>query len=221
MLKEKEELGKAILEALEMNGYSRADAARKFGLKAPSITGWVQTGRISKSNFDELRRWLTKTPSSHWGDGLPDLKETEHQQNFEDGPTLHGSVPLISWVQAGNWEVAFDLLSPGEGERIETTWKAKAHTYALRVRGDSMEPLFPNGCIIIVEPEECPSPGDFVIVRQNGDEATFKQYIEDGSSKFLKPLNDRYPIMEMRKDAVFCGVIKRMEMDIKKGSPSK
>ena len=66
MLKEKEALGKAIIEAIEMNGYSKADAARKFNVKPPSITGWIQTGRISKSNFEELRKWLTRTPPEHW-----------------------------------------------------------------------------------------------------------------------------------------------------------
>lgn len=134
--------------------------------------------------------------------------------NVGVAPDLLGFVPLISWVQAGNWENVIDNLSINEGERIETTYRAKAHTYALRVRGDSMEPKFPDGSIIIVEPDECPSSGQYVIIRQNGDEATFKQYIEDGSSKYLKPLNSRYPIMELRKDAVFCGVVKRMEMDV-------
>lgn len=67
MLKEKEELGKAILEAIIMNGYTKADAARRFNVKPPSVTGWIQTGRISKGKFDELRRWLSKTPASHWG----------------------------------------------------------------------------------------------------------------------------------------------------------
>ena len=70
------------------------------------------------------------------------------------------------------------------------------------------------GCIVIVEPDEAPHNGSYVIVRQNGDEATFKQYIEDGSTKYLKPLNDRYPIMELRKDAVFCGVVKQMTMEV-------
>jgi|GEM_PF-518010 len=125
-------------------------------------------------------------------------------------------VPLISWVQAGTWQTLADpnVDSPGANELIATTYKAKAHTYALRVRGDSMEPKFPEGCIIIVEPEEDVLPGKYVIVRQNGDEATFKQLIKDGSTLLLKPLNDRYPIMELRKDAVFCGVVRKMEMDI-------
>ena len=123
-------------------------------------------------------------------------------------------VPLISWVQAGYGVTAVDNLHPGEGERIETTYKARRSTYALRVNGDSMEPKFPQGCIVIVEPEDQPEHGKFVIIRQNGDEPTLKQYVVEGSVKYLKPLNPRYPIMIMREDDAFCGVVKRVEMDV-------
>lgn len=60
-------LGAAIAAALEQNGKTQADAARLFGVKAPSVSGWIKTGRISKSNFDQLRSWLVKTPPEHWG----------------------------------------------------------------------------------------------------------------------------------------------------------
>lgn len=121
---------------------------------------------------------------------------------------------MISWVQAGYGVSAVDNLHPGEGEKIETTYKARRHTYALRVKGDSMEPKFPQGCLVIVEPEEDPVHGKFVIVRRNGDEPTLKQYIEEGGSKFLKPMNTRYPIELMQADDAFCGVVKRMEQDV-------
>lgn len=135
-------------------------------------------------------------------------------KEFTPGPSIKGTVPLISWVQAGHWQEAIDNLQPGEGAQVPTTYRVRPHTYALRVRGDSMEPKFPNGAIIIVEPGEHPEHGAYVIVRQNGDEATFKQLIQDGGRYFLKPLNPRYPIMEMAQDAVFCGVVKRLEMDV-------
>ena len=128
---------------------------------------------------------------------------------------LPTTVPLISWVAAGSWSEAIDTLAPGQGARIPTTARVRQHTYALRVRGDSMEPKFPDGSIIIVEPEEEPLPGKYVIVRQNGDtEVVFKQLIQDGGTLYLKPLNDRYPILALRTDAVFCGVVKRVEMDV-------
>lgn len=78
-----------------------------------------------------------------------------------------------------------------------------------------MEPKFPEGAILIVEPDESPEAGAYVIVRQNSDtEATFKQLMQDGGRRYLKPLNPRYPILELLPDAVFCGVVKRMEMDV-------
>ncbi len=128
---------------------------------------------------------------------------------------IRGRVPLISLVAAGNWSEGVDNCAVGVAEEwIETTAPIKKHTYALRVSGDSMEPKFPHGAIIIVEPDEEAKNGSFIIVRQNGSDATFKQLIIDGSQKYLKPLNDRYPIMPLKDDAVMCGVVKRVEMDV-------
>ena len=97
---------------------------------------------------------------------------------------------------------------------METTVPVKRHTYALRVEGDSMEPRFPNGAILIVEPEAEAKNGSYVIVRQNGTDATFKQLVHDGGRWYLKPVNPRYPIMELAEDAVLCGVVKQMVMDV-------
>jgi SOS-response transcriptional repressor LexA len=124
-------------------------------------------------------------------------------------------VPLISFVAAGNWGDAVDNYAPGDAEAwVETTVPVKRHTYALRVEGDSMEPRFPNGAILIVEPEGEAKNGSYVIVRQNGTDATFKQLVHDGGRWYLKPVNPRYPIMELAEDSVLCGVVKQMVMDV-------
>jgi SOS-response transcriptional repressor LexA len=139
----------------------------------------------------------------------------EHTRQPMHEVSLKGKVPLISYVAAGNWNDAVDNLSPGDAEQwIDTTVPIKRHTYALRVEGDSMEPRFPNGAILIVEPEAEPKNGSFVIVRQNGSDATFKQLIADGGQWYLKPVNPRYPIMQLGPDAVLCGVVKQMIMDV-------
>ena len=128
---------------------------------------------------------------------------------------LAGRVPLISYVAAGNWSSAVDNLSPGDAEKwVETTVPVKRHTYALRVEGDSMEPKFPNGAILIVEPEAEARSGSYVIMRQNGTDATFKQLIHDGGKWYLKPVNPRYPLLDLTEDAVLCGVVKQMVMDV-------
>lgn len=132
-------------------------------------------------------------------------------RNTSPGPEIRGSVPLISWVQAGDYVEAIDHLSPGEGEHIETTVPVKAHTYALRVDGDSMEPEFPSGCIIIVEPDMEPRHSDYIVIKNGENEATFKQLIQDGADWYLKPINPRYPVKPLPKGAVFCGVVRGME----------
>ncbi len=101
-----------------------------------------------------------------------------------------------------------DNLPPGVGEDwVSTTAPVKDHTYALRVAGDSMEPEFPEGMILIVEPELDPQVGDFIIVRLDGD-VTFKQLVQDSGEWYLKPLNPRYPIRPLPVGAIFCGVVR-------------
>jgi SOS-response transcriptional repressor LexA len=101
-----------------------------------------------------------------------------------------------------------------DSDQFDRTRTSLLGTYPLRIKGDSMEPRFPDGAILLVEPDETPLPGKFVIVRQNGDEATFKQLIPDGSTLYLKPINLRYPIMALLPNSTFCGVVKRVEMDV-------
>jgi SOS-response transcriptional repressor LexA len=83
--------------------------------------------------------------------------------------------------------------------------------FSLRVEGDSMEPEFPRGCIIFVEPECNAQNGDYVIVCLDGtNQATFKQLVIDGGHRYLKPLNPRYPIIAAERDARICGAVREM-----------
>lgn len=180
----------------------------------------LRTG-LDKGNLSRIETGKQSVPSQRLeqiaaalGIAPIDIYVAADGGNVEEAPELGRSVPLISWVQAGSWQDVIDNLQPGQGERIATTWQARTHTFALRVRGDSMEPRFPDGSIIIVEPEIHAQPGDFVIVRQNGDEVTFKQLVQDGATYYLKPLNPRYPILKLEESAVICGVVKRVEMDV-------
>jgi len=68
--------------------------------------------------------------------------------------------------------------------------------YALRVLGDSMEPEFPDGCVVIVDPGHPPRDGAYVIVEFAGD-VFFRQIVFDGERRFLKPLNPKYGGFEL------------------------
>lgn len=132
--------------------------------------------------------------------------------NVEPGPALRGHVPLISWVQAGNWGEVMDNFAPGDAEDwLPCPRKFGPHAFALRVRGVSMEPRYQDGDIIFVDPDAQPEHGKNVVARLDDEhEATFKQLVIEGDKKFLKPLNPDWPgpkLIQVNGNATICGVV--------------
>ncbi|MDR0250549.1 MAG: S24 family peptidase [Burkholderiales bacterium] len=183
----------------------QADLCRLIGMSSSELSSLLK----DKPFGEKKARAIEKTA------GMPSLwlDRDDYSENTADAEYRLWEVPLISWVQAGDWANVLDSTHPNVAEEmLRTTYKPKRYTYALRVRGSSMtnpngSPSFPEGTIIIVEPEADALPGKFVVVRQNGDESTFKRLDKDGGSFYLTPLNPQFPIMKMEEDAVFCGVV--------------
>lgn len=81
--------------------------------------------------------------------------------------------------------------------------------YALRVVGDSMEPEFPDGCVIIVDPGYVPRDGSYVIVEFAGD-VFFRQLVFEGERRFLESVNPKYGRFELTTPyAIRGGVVQR------------
>ena len=78
--------------------------------------------------------------------------------------------------------------------------------YVLRVLGDSMEPEFEDGCIVVVDPAGSAEHGAFVIASHNGEYIFRQLEIEHGRYR-LKPLNPGYPTLEMPGAVSIVGVI--------------
>lgn len=126
--------------------------------------------------------------------------------NTSPGPDIRGKVPLISWVQAGEWCHAADPHLPGQADRwMDCPVSHSSSTFALRVRGDSMTAphgssrSYPEGCFIFVDPEKrTPNNGDRVVACLTGtDEVTFKVYKNEDGRQWLQPLNPSHePIRE-------------------------
>ncbi len=69
---------------------------------------------------------------------------------------------------------------------------AEAEPFALRVIGDSMEPEFKDGAIIIIDPAGVVENGCYVIA-VHGEEYIFRQLVVEEGQMFLRALNDAYP----------------------------
>lgn len=96
-------------------------------------------------------------------------------------------VPIISYVEALSWSDKLDNLVNSEGyEYIMTSSKLSEKSFALKIQGDSMEPEFKDGDIVIIDPTVIPSPGEFVVAQYDNSESTFKKYREIGLDKNSK-----------------------------------
>lgn len=173
-------------------GMTQTELAEMIGTTQQGIVS-IESGRTKRPrNLLELSKALQTDPN--WlmnGGSFQTLQEVNTKR-----------VPLISYVQAGalahkNPIEAFD----GSFEYVMTDMDWSQFTFALRIEGDSMEPDFKQGDVIIVDPEVEPTPGEFVVAKNGEHEATFKKYRPTGIGLHgvdtfeLTPLNSDYPVL--------------------------
>ena len=206
--------------AEDAGGISRfAVLIQKSQSQVSQIIGKNPSKRIGRGIAREIEAACEKPHG--WLDHLHEVGE--HAEGYQNTSLaeFRGDVPLISWVQAGAWEEVEDPYAVGDYERlVPVTKRFSKHGFALRIQGDSMYapdgdgPSFPTGSIIAVEPQQEPRNGSFVVVRlEDTKEATFKQLVIDGGRMFLRPLNPRYPVMEIESEAQIVGVVRQLVME--------
>ena len=90
-------------------------------------------------------------------------------------PSVPGSkwVPVLGTVPAGMpIEAVEDIL---DYEEISPQMAKSGDYFALKIKGQSMEPKISNGDVIIVRKQDYADNGDIAVVLVNGDEATVKR----------------------------------------------
>jgi len=189
--------------------------ARHYALDSTYISQLLNGHRtIGEKAARKLEAALGRPPMSLDWDGQ-DETTPEHERPF-DGP-LPGlrQVPRISHVQAGLWTEAVDPYAMGAGDDVVLTQTSLGpHAFALTVRGDSMTPEFQEGDTILIDPNVKPTPGDYVVAKNDDGEATFKKYRSRGLNEHgepvieLVPLNEDYP--SLRSDRTPLQVIGTM-----------
>lgn len=199
-------------------GIKAADIHRRLGITKSTVSKWVNGLNTPKGeNAVKLAAFLRCSVS--WlieGKGSPS-KNVE----LELGPDLRGNAPLISWVQAGKWkEIDVNMIRENLGTTYyQHTANVSEDAFALRVKGDSMtssggDKSIPEGSVIIVDPNIQAEHGKVVVAMlDDSEEATLKQLVIDGGSKYLKPFNSSYPTMPINGNCTIVGVVKQVIQD--------
>ena len=178
MLKGKE-LGAAIKRALADNDRTAADAARHFGIRPPSVSGWISTGRISKENFDKLRSWLYKTPDSHWGAQAQPIS-TRAILNSSEEKYLQFEL-LDVQASCGPGIVATDHQEVVERLDVLESWAQAnlggdlSRIKLITAKGTSMQGTVENGDVLFVDASVRSYDGDGVYVIARGNDVQVKR----------------------------------------------
>ncbi|MDR5611249.1 MULTISPECIES: S24 family peptidase [unclassified Arsenophonus] len=186
-----ETVGQRIKRIRETLKLSQSDLAEKCGWGYQSRIGNYETGarKVSVEDAVIIAKALNITPGEL-------LFNTPDNAEFIS-PGLR-PIPVLSYVQAGMFGEPDCLFTPdGIEEKIYFDGPSSELIFALKIKGDSMEPEFKEGDTIIIDSSIGPHPGEFVIAKNGEHEVTFKKYREKNNGGFeLVPLNPDYSILD-------------------------
>ena len=189
------ELGRFLRTIREQLGYSTYDVNKLCDI-SPSYLSLMETGKRKPSaiilkklapiyNLD----YLDLYEKAGYIDLIEDEKKSKIKTDILGNPIT--SIPLLGSVKAGynylaheNWIGTVDVESSLVGNGDEY--------FALKVKGDSMAPVFIEDDIVIIKKQNDCENNEFAVVIINGDEGTLKKIKKTDNGIILQPLNPAY-----------------------------
>lgn len=134
---------------------------------------------------------------------------TDTGSNVGDYRPVTRMLPVLSYVQAGNWTNVQSVSQLDIEQWLPAPPAAGKNSYYLIVRGISNSPYFNDGDFICIDPDICiehVQTGEMVIAECEG-ESTFKALIKDYKQMYLKALNPNFQpnIIELKENCVYKG----------------
>ena len=202
-----ESVGDRIRRLRKSLGLTQVKLAQMLGIKAPSVVQWESDKtNLSGENLLNAAKLFGVTPDYILYGGEIEQSAAPNMEMAQ--PDIH-RIPVISYVQAGVWTALNEIREcDGNMAYITTDLELGDRAFAIVIRGNSMEPEFTEGDLVLIDPDEPLHPGDFVVAKNGEEEATFKKYrprgySEDGKEIFeLAPLNDDYATMRSDRQPI-------------------
>lgn len=157
-------MAKNIRYYMDKNSLSQTDICNTLGVKMPTFSDWVNAKTYPRIDKIELM-------ANYFGISKADLVE-EHNP-FTSSHRKGVSIPVYGRVAAGiPLEMIENII---DTEEISEELARTGEFFALRIHGDSMEPRFAEGDVVIVRQQPNAESGDIVIATVNGTDATCKR----------------------------------------------
>ena len=109
-------------------------------------------------------------------------------------------IPVLGTVTAGIPIDAIENII--DYEEISPQMANTGEYFCLQVKGQSMEPKFSEGDVVVVRKQPNVESGEIAIVLVNGNEATIKKIKKRPDGIMLVPLNSAYDVMFYNNDDI-------------------
>ena len=175
------------------NGLSVSGLAKRAGLDPTAFNPSKRIGPEGRARWpstESVAKVLAAT-----GTGM-DAFSSLITGNLRAAPRPNRRIPLIGLAQAGSSGYFGDGGYPvgGGWDEISLPEVGDPNAYALEISGDSMEPVFRDGDVIIVSPSAPVRRGDRVVVRTRGGEVMAKELLRQSAKRVeLASLNPAHP----------------------------
>ena len=111
----------------------------------------------------------------------------------QSGESLRRRIPILGSVAAG---IPIEAITDIEDyEEIGEDMARSGEFVALRIKGNSMEPMLLPGDVVIIRVQSTAESGDIAVVLVGGDEATCKKIQKTPEGIFLLSMNPSYQPM--------------------------
>lgn len=119
-------------------------------------------------------------------------------------------VPLLPWEDAHKYR--HDSRHP-EYPKVIADRDLSQNAFALRLDDDSMEPRYPEGALIFVDPEETIKNKDFVLISPpRRKKPIFRMFAKGSPDNLAKALNSNYETQSISKHAKFLGKVVQVNL---------
>lgn len=196
------EIKDVLRAAMKRKAITQAELARQSGVTRQTVNEWLKGPTApSRKRAPRVAKILDLPLSALTGNPMH-----ANVVNLDNKGHSGRRVPVIDWVNAGHGaEVVSSQAIRNAYEYVEIHSAVSDAAFGLRVQGDSMEPKFSNGAVIVVDPNKKPRNGDYVVVEllpdgtpEGSGDVTFKRFrlrgVEGDTVSFdLQPCNPSYP----------------------------
>lgn len=178
--------------AMDLRGLKQADLVEKTGISKGALSSYI-SGRYSpkQNNIYLISKALSVNEAWLMGADVP-MERIEIKGTKE--------IPVLGRVAAGIPINAITEII--DTEEISEELAKTGDFFALKIKGDSMEPRIVDGDVVIVKQQEDAENGDTVIALVNGDDAVCKRLRKYRDGLELISNNPAYAPMFFDKETI-------------------